>query len=133
LRLKFVCPLTVVQILAIKVGILENRQRQTQFNALKRMKKILLISRHEIILASLLNHLYENGFDSIGAIRDAEAVSFLQKFKPDLVILGGAFEGDEKEKLTAQLIDCQKDVKIISYRGGVKNLMEMVNSSLENV
>jgi DNA-binding response OmpR family regulator len=97
------------------------------------MKKILLISRHEIILASLLNHLYENGFDSIGALRDAEAVSFLRSFKPDLVILGGAFMPIEKETLIAQLIDCQSDVSIISYQGGVKNLMETVNKAIKIV
>ena len=91
------------------------------------MKKILLVSRHEIILASLLNHLYEQGFDSIGALRDAEAVSFLKNFKPDLVILGGAFDATEKEALTAQLIDYQTDICIVSFQGGVKNLLETVN------
>lgn len=96
------------------------------------MKKILLISRHEIILASLLNHLYENDFDSIGALRDAEAVSFLKSFKPDLVILGGTFTPIEKEALIAQLIDYQSDVSIISYQGGVKNLMETVNKAFKN-
>ena len=95
------------------------------------MKKILLISRHEIILASLLNHLYEQGFDSIGALRDAEAVAFLKTFKPDLVILGGAFEAIEKENLTTQLLDYQSDIRVVSYRGGVKNLLEMVNKAID--
>ena len=95
------------------------------------MKKILLISRHEIILASLLNHLYEQGFDSIGALRDAEAVAFLKSFKPDLVILGGAFDAVEKDILTAQLIDYQLDIRVISYQGGVKNLLGTVNKALQ--
>ena len=95
------------------------------------MKKILLVSRHEIILASLLNHLYEQGFDSIGALRDAEAVSFLKSFKPDLVILGGAFDATEKEALTAQLIDYQTDIRIVSFQGGVKNLLETVNKQFQ--
>jgi glutamate formiminotransferase / formiminotetrahydrofolate cyclodeaminase len=98
----------------------------------KKMKKILLISRHEIILASLLNHLYENGFDSIGALRDAEAVSFLKSFKPDLVILGGRFEDAERTELMAQLIDNQPNAKIINYQGGVKNLLETVNTAFQN-
>lgn len=95
------------------------------------MKKILLISRHEIILASLLNHLYEQGFDSIGALRDAEAVAFLKTFKPDLVILGGAFETNEREDLITQLIDYQPNIRLISYQGGVKNLLETVNKGFQ--
>ncbi len=95
------------------------------------MKKILLISRHEIILASLLNHLYEQGFDSIGALRDAEAVAFLKTFKPDLVILGGAFDAAEKENLIAQLIDCQSDMRFVSYQGGVKNLLATVDKAFQ--
>jgi DNA-binding response OmpR family regulator len=95
------------------------------------MKKILLISRHEIILASQLNYLYEQGFDSIGALRDAEAVSFLKSFKPDLVILSGRFEETERTALMAQLIDCQPNLLIIHYQGGVKNLLETVNKALD--
>ncbi len=95
------------------------------------MKKILLISRHEIILASLLNYLYEQGFDAIGALRDAEAVSFLKNFKPDLVILGGRFDAAEKETLITQLIDYQSDIHIISYAGGVKNLLATVNKEFQ--
>jgi two-component SAPR family response regulator len=94
------------------------------------MKKILIISRHSIILASALNHLYENGFDSIGAMRNEEAVSFLKNFKPDLVILGGVFEEIEKKELMEQLIDCQTDVAIIPFASGVKNLLPMVKKAL---
>ena len=95
------------------------------------MKRILLISRHEIILASLLNHLYEQGFDSIGALRDAEAVAFLKSFKPNLVILSGAFETTEKDNLMAQLLDYQHDIRIVSYQGGVKKLLETVNNEFQ--
>jgi AmiR/NasT family two-component response regulator len=94
------------------------------------MKKILVISRHEIILASLLNHLYENDFDSIGALRDAEAVAFLQHFKPDLVILAGHFEDAERQNLTEQLMCFTPNPPIVSHKGGVKNLLETVNNAL---
>jgi DNA-binding response OmpR family regulator len=98
------------------------------------MKKILVISRHEIILASLLNHLYDNDFDSIGALRDAEATAFLQRFKPDLVILAGHFEDAERQHLMEQLmehlLDFVPNPPIISYKGGVKNLLETVNNAL---
>ena len=94
------------------------------------MKKILLVSRHAIILASQLNHLYENNFDAIGALRDAEAVSFLKSFKPDLVIFGGHFDATEETKLMEALRDCQPNVLIIKYQGGVKNLLETVNKAL---
>jgi AmiR/NasT family two-component response regulator len=95
------------------------------------MKKILVISRHEIILASLLNHLYENDFDSIGALRDAEAVAFLQRFKPDLIILAGHFEDAERHNLMEQLTCFTPNPPIISYKGGVKNLLEVVNHALK--
>jgi AmiR/NasT family two-component response regulator len=95
------------------------------------MTKILVVSRHTILLASALNHLYENGFDAIGALRDAEAVAFLKSSQPDLVVLSGHFEETEQKDLRAQLIDCQEDVRIISFSGGVKNLLPMVNSALE--
>jgi AmiR/NasT family two-component response regulator len=95
------------------------------------MTKILVVSRHTILLASALNHLYENGFDAIGALRDAEAVAFLKSFKPDLVVLSGQFEESEQRELMEQLIDCQEDIKIISFSGGVKTLLPMVNSALE--
>lgn len=94
------------------------------------MKRILLISRYEMILSSLLNQLFENGFDAMGALRDAEAVSFLKTFKPDLVILGGAFSETEKTHLMEQLIDTQSDVPIISYQGSAKNVLESVNKAL---
>ncbi len=101
-------------------------------NARNTMKKVLIISRHTIILASLLNHLYEQGFDALGAVRDAEAVSFLKTFKPHLVILAGHFEDAEQLLLIEQLIDCQQDVRIIEYAGGVKNLLNTVNAALTN-
>ena len=91
------------------------------------MKKILLVSRHEIILASLLNHLYENGFDAMGALRDAEALSFLKSFKPDAVILAGDFDQAELQRLMTQLIGNQLDLPVLVYRGGAKGLLEKVN------
>jgi DNA-binding response OmpR family regulator len=95
------------------------------------MKKILVISRHEIILASVLNQLYEHNFDSIGAVRDAEAVSFLRSFKPDLVVLAGAHTETERLSLMEQLIDSQSNIPIISFQGGAKKIVEAVNSALE--
>jgi DNA-binding response OmpR family regulator len=93
------------------------------------MKRILLISRNEMILSSLLNHLFEQGFDAMGALRDAEAVSFLKTFKPHLVVLAGAFTESEKTHLMEQLMD-SSDVPIIAYRGSAKNLSENVNKAL---
>jgi chemotaxis response regulator CheB len=95
------------------------------------MKKILVISRHEIILASVLNQLYEHNFDSIGAIRDAEAVSFLRSFKPDLVVLAGAFTETERLSLMEQLMDGQLNIPIVSFQGSAKKIVETVNSALE--
>jgi chemotaxis response regulator CheB len=95
------------------------------------MKKILVISRHEIILASLLNQLYEHNFDSIGALRDAEAVAFLQRFQPDLVVLAGSFTESEQQALMEQLMDNQPALAIISFRGSAKKIVEMVNQALE--
>ena len=92
------------------------------------MKKILIISRHEIILASLLNLLYENGFDAMGALRDAEALSFLKSFKPDAVILAGDFDQAELQRLMTQLIGNQLDLPVLVYRGGAKGLLEKVNN-----
>lgn len=96
------------------------------------MKKILLISRYDLILSSLLNQLFEQGFDAMGALRDAEAVSFLKTFKPNLVVLGGAFSKTEKTHLMEQLIDTQSNVPIISYQGSAKNLLENVNKALNS-
>ena len=96
------------------------------------MKRILLISRYDLILSSLLNQLFEQGFDAMGALRDAEAVSFLKTFKPHLVILAGAFTASEKILLMEQLMDCPSDVPIISYQGSAKNLLENVNKALNS-
>ncbi|MDZ7877416.1 MAG: hypothetical protein U5L45_07095 [Saprospiraceae bacterium] len=95
------------------------------------MKKILIISRHEIILASLLNQLYEHNFDSMGALRDAEALSFLQSFNPDLVVLAGAFTESEQLSLMEQLLDSQPAIAIISFKGSAKKIVEAVNTALE--
>ena len=91
------------------------------------MKKILIISRHEIILASLLNHLYENGYDAMGALRDAEALSFLKSFKPDAVILAGPFDQAELQRLMTQFIGYQLDLPVLVYQGSAKGLLEKVN------
>jgi PleD family two-component response regulator len=94
------------------------------------MKKILVISRHEIVLASVLNQLYEHDFDSIGALRDTEAVSFLRSFKPDLVVLAGIFTESERLSLMEQLLDNQASVSIISFQGSAKKIVESVNTAL---
>jgi DNA-binding response OmpR family regulator len=94
------------------------------------MKKILVISRHEIILASLLNQLYEHNFDSIGALRDAEALSFLRSFQPDLVVLAGVFTESEHLSLMEQLMDNQPVVEIISFQGSAKKIVEAVNKAV---
>lgn len=94
------------------------------------MKKILVISRHEIILASVLNQLYEHNFDSIGALRDAEAVTFLHSFQPDLVVLAGAFTESERLSLSEQLIDNQANVPVISFQGSAKKIVDVVNTAL---
>jgi PleD family two-component response regulator len=93
------------------------------------MKKILVISRHEIILASVLNQLYENNFDSIGALRDAEALTFLHRFQPDLVVLAGVFTESERLSLTEQLLDNQANLEIISFQGSAKKIVEVVNAA----
>lgn len=92
------------------------------------MKKVLVISRYEIVLASVLNRFYENGFDALGALRNAEALSFLKSFKPDFVVLSGAFELAEQEDLTAELIDYQPNLTIIVHRSGVNELMQKVDN-----
>jgi DNA-binding response OmpR family regulator len=94
------------------------------------MKKILVVSRHEIILASVLNQLYEHNFDSIGALRDTEALSFLRSFKPDLVVLAGVFAEIERLSLMEQLMDSQLNIPIIPFQGSAKKIVETVNATL---
>jgi DNA-binding response OmpR family regulator len=94
------------------------------------MKKILVISRHEIILASVLNQLYEHNFDAMGALRDTEALSFLRSFQPDLVVLAGAFAETERLSLMEQFMDSQLNIPIISFQGSAKKIVEAVSTAL---
>jgi DNA-binding response OmpR family regulator len=84
------------------------------------MKKIIVLSPSEMVLAGYLNALYEAGFDSVGARSEAEFLKTYEWFKPDLVVLGNGVE----QAILQFLQDNFSQIPIIEHKKGVKGLAD---------
>jgi hypothetical protein len=84
------------------------------------MKKIIVLSTSELVLASLLNALYEAGCDSVGARSEAELLKTYDWFKPDLIVIGNGVETS-----TIQFLhDHFPQIPTVEHKKGVNGLIE---------
>ena len=94
------------------------------------MKRILVIGRHTLGLASVLNRLYENDFDSIGAVTDAEALRVFERFQPDAVLIIGDVEVASKALFHAVFTEKNAFLPVIEHIGGVSGIVEKIRLAL---
>ena len=86
------------------------------------MKRVLVIARHELQLASVLNYLYESGFDSIGALQNDEALRFFDELDPHVVIISSTIDDDSSRFLKQYFHKIKPNMTIIELSGGVSAL-----------
>ncbi len=84
--------------------------------------RVLVIGRYELQLASLLNFLYEAGYDSIGALKNEEALHFFDEHDPHIVIMTNHV--DEMSRITFKKIFIEKKetLTIFDLDGGISAL-----------
>ena len=86
------------------------------------MKRILVIAKHELQLASVLNYLYESGFDSIGARQNDEALRFFDEHDPHIVIISNSVDDESSFFLKQHFLKTKPNLTILELSGGVSEL-----------
>ena len=86
------------------------------------MKRVLVIAAQELQLASVLNFLYESGFDSIGARQNDEALRFFDVHDPHIVIVSSAVDAESSHFLKQHFLKIKPNLTIIELSGGVSAL-----------
>ncbi|MBL7815858.1 MAG: hypothetical protein JNL70_12660 [Saprospiraceae bacterium] len=90
--------------------------------------RVLYIARYELALASALNFLYESGFDSLGALRDEEALELFKEYEPQLVIINQHVENNSKVLLKDSLLKNNASLTILEHEGGVLALKLLIEN-----
>ncbi len=85
-------------------------------------KRVLVISRHELQLASILNFLYESGFDSIGVLQNDEALRFFDEHDPDIIIISSTVDEASSVFLKQHFLHLKPHLTILELSGGVSAL-----------
>ena len=94
------------------------------------IKRILVIGRHELQLASVLNFLYESGFDSIGALQNDETLRFFDEHDPHIVIIVNPVDDESSNFFKQHFLKIKPNLTILELSGGVsalKLLVEKIN------
>ena len=86
------------------------------------MKRILVIAKHGLQLASVLNFLYESGFDSIGALQKDEALRFFDIHDPHIVIISSSIDDETNHFLKQHFLKIKPNLTILELSGGLSAL-----------
>ena len=85
-------------------------------------KRILVISRQELQLASVLNFLYESHFDSIGVLQNDEALRFFDEHDPHIFIISSTVDNESKQFLKQHFLKIKPNLIVLELSGGVSAL-----------
>ena len=85
-------------------------------------KRVLVIGRQELQLTSILNALYESGFDSIGVIQNDEALRFFDEHDPHIVIIINNIDDESSRFLKQHFLNIKPMTTILELSGGVSAL-----------
>jgi AmiR/NasT family two-component response regulator len=92
-------------------------------------RRVLVIGRNELHLAGLLNFLYESGFDSIGALQDAEAIRFFEEHEPHIVLITQYVENASRAALKKLFLEINPTLTILELLGGVSALKLLIENN----
>ncbi len=93
-------------------------------------KRVLVIGRQELQLASVLNFLYESNFDSIGVLQNDEALRFFDEHDPHIIIINSTVDDESKQFLKQYFQKIKPNLTVLELSGGVsalKSLLEEAN------
>lgn len=76
-------------------------------------KKILVIGRHETLLAKVTTMLEQQGYHAIGRQNNEEAIEAFKSNTFDAVIIGGGVDPESRKLFHAQFPKINPQVKII--------------------
>ena len=95
-------------------------------------KRALVIAKQELLLASVLNFLYESGFDSIGALNSDEALRFFEEHDPHIVVISNYGDDASNVVFKKYFLNIKPSLTILEYSGGIsalKLLIENINNT----
>lgn len=90
--------------------------------------RVLVIGRSELHLASLLNFLYESGFDSIGARHNEEAFRFFDEHEPHIVIITNHVDEVSRDLFKKEFIKKNKTLTFFELSGGISALKLLIEN-----
>lgn len=90
--------------------------------------RVLVIGRSELHLASLLNFLYESGYDSIGALKDEEAFHFFDEHDPHIVIITNHVDDTSRNSFKKKFIEKKQTLTILELSGGISALKLLIEN-----
>ncbi len=85
-------------------------------------KRVLVIGRQELQLTSILNALYELGFDSIGVLQNDEALRFFDEHDPHIVIIINNVDEESSGFLKQHFLNMKPTITLLELTGGVSAL-----------
>ena len=85
-------------------------------------KRVLVIGRQELQLASVLNYLYESGFDSIDVLQNDEALHFFDEHDPHILIISNTVDDESSHFLKQHFQKIKPNLNILELSGGVSAL-----------
>lgn len=92
------------------------------------MKRVLVIAKHELQLASVLNFLYESGFDSIGARQNDEALLFFDEHDPHILIISSSVDDESSRFLKHHFLKIKPSLTILELSGGISALKMLLDN-----
>ena len=91
-------------------------------------ERVLVIGRYELQLASVLNFLYESGFDSIGALQNEEAFRFFEEHDPHIVIVSNNVDEASQSVFKKIFIEKKPTLTFFELSGGISALKLLIEN-----
>ena len=91
--------------------------------------RVLVIGSYELELASLLNYLYESGYDSIGARHKDEALRFFREHEPHTIIFTKTIDTESRAYLKDFFSTINETLTFFEPQGGVSALKLLLENS----
>ena len=92
-------------------------------------KRVLFVSRFELELASVLNFLYESGYDAIGALQNDEAFRFFDEHDPHILIISKNVDDVSKASFKELFLQKKTSLTIIEHPGGISALKLLIEKN----
>lgn len=90
--------------------------------------RVLVIGRSELHLASLLNFLYESGYDSMGARHNEEAFRLFEEHNPHIVIITNHVDEASQDLFRKEFIKKNKTLTFLMLSGGISALKLLLDN-----